>query len=185
MGSFYVNFSVKRDDPQRMASALQRAGRKAVITPPLNGYVVVYEQEADTQKTSAIEQVGTLLSREAQAPVLAVLNHDDDVLCYWLYEEGRLIDSYNSCPDYFDELGGQADRGGDARRLCEALSAPSATDQVESILRGDEFVFAVERHEALVRALGLPDCAFGLGYRYIARGERPDGLDSDQLIHVD
>ena len=186
MGNFYVNFSVKRDDPQRIASALKLAGRRAVIMPSANGYVVVFEEESDTQDTAAIEHVGALLSREAQAPVLAVLNHDDDILCYWLFEDGRVTDSYNSWPDYFGETDeGQGDTGGDARHLSEALSVPTATDQVAAILQGDDSTFALERHAALVEASGLPVYALGLGYRYITEGDFPDDLTPDQLIRVD
>jgi hypothetical protein len=185
MGNFYVNFSVKRDDPRRVAGALARAKCKACITPPSNGYVVVVEEQADTQDNKAIERIGALLSREADAPVLAVLNHDDDILCYWLFEDGRLSDSYNSCPDYFGEPDlADSDAGGDAQRLCEALSVPSAAAAVDGILRGDDYVFAMERHAALAEALGLPGHSVGLGYRYVEDGQSPEGLDPVQLIRV-
>ena len=185
MGNFYVNFSVQADDPRPIASILERAGRKAVVTPAFGGFVVAYEEQSDTQDTGAVAQVGSLLSREAHAPVLGVLNHDDDIFCYWLFEDGRLSDHYNSCPDYFGEPDPEeAEAVGDAQRLCEALAAPAAIDQVESLLHGENFVFAVERHALLATALGLPDCSVGLGYQYIGRGELPDGMRPDQLIHV-
>ncbi len=184
MGNFYVNFSVKHGDPRRVADALKRAGRKAYVSPAVGGYVVAYEEESDWQNPEAIEQVGTLLSREADAPVLAVLNHDDDILCYWLFADGQFVDSYNSDPAYFGEdEGDEAETGGDVRLLCETLADPSVAEKVDAILRGD-FAFAVELHEELVRALGLPDCAVGFGYQYLHRGEVPDGLSSDQLIHT-
>jgi hypothetical protein len=195
MGSFYVNFAVKRDDSGPVADAMRRAGYKAIVTPPLDGYVVVYEETSDTQDGEAIERVGALLSREAGAPVLAVLNHDDDILCYWLFTDGQVIDSYNSTPDYFDgageedpeaeaELGGKEwPAEGNAQRLCDVLSVPSASEKVEAILRED-YGFASHRHADLVDALGLPDHAAGLGYRYVSRGELPAGLDPDQLIRV-
>jgi hypothetical protein len=186
MGNFYVNFTVKRDDPRRIAEALRREGRKAVVTPPVNGYVVVYEEESDSQDTEAIEKVGALLSRGADAPVFAVLNHDDDVLCYWLFQQGRVTDAYNSCPDYFGEPGeGDASSGGDANLLREALSASCSTAELEAILRGDDDVFAFDRHAKLVEALGLPACSVAAGYRYIVENEEiPEDLDPDQLIHV-
>lgn len=187
MGNFYVNFTVKRDDPQAIAAILRDAGRKAYVTPVIGGHVVVFEEESDTQDDKVIEEVGALLSREARAPTLAVLNHDDDVLLYWLFEDGRLSDSYNSRPDDFDFKGeGEpaAPAGGDARRLREALSASSETDRVDAILRNGDYVFAFEQHMELLEALGLPDCAVGLGYGSIERGELPDELPLDQLIHV-
>ena len=97
MGNFYVNFSVKGAEPRQVAGALQGAGRRSVVTPSQAGCVVAFDKEADTQATMRPE-VGSLLSRATNCPVLAVLNHDDDVLCYWLFERGELSDSYNSNP---------------------------------------------------------------------------------------
>ena len=185
MGNFYVNFSVKRDDPRQIVAALKRAGRKAVVTPSINGFVVVYEQKTDTQDTEAIEQVGSLLSRDADAPVLAVLNHDDDVLCYWLFEKGHLADSYNSCPDYFGEADEeQSSAGGDATLLLETLGAACSADELEAILRSDDDVFAADRHARLAEELGLPSCTVGFGYDYLENGELPEGVNPDDLIRV-
>jgi len=35
--------------------------------------------------------------------VLHVVVHDDDIFCYFFYRGGRLVDRYNSFPDYFAE----------------------------------------------------------------------------------
>lgn len=185
MGNFYVNFTVKCDDPLRCASVLKQAGRKAVITPPLNGTLVVFEEESDSQDPQAIEAVGALLSRGLSAPVLGVLDHDDDILAYWLFEDGRLSDTYDSHPDYFNHTAKRPPAGGDAQRLCAAFSVPAAAPRVDAILRdANGYLFAVERHEALVAALGLPEYALGMGYEYLSRDECPEELDPDQLIHV-
>lgn len=185
MGNFYVNFAVKGDDPKRIADSLKQARREAFITPPINGYVVVYEKEADSQDIRAIEEVGLLLSRDAEAPVLAVLNHDDDILCYWLLDGGQVIDTYNSCPDYFGEGNEEAGAsGGNTELLCATLNAGAVPDSVAAILQSDEYTFAVDRHTDLATALGLPSAVLGLGYRYVDEGDFPDGLDADQIIHV-
>ena len=47
-------------------------------------------------------ELGTRLSLEFGCPVLAVLNHDDDILWYQLFENGKLADEYDSTPGYFD-----------------------------------------------------------------------------------
>jgi len=104
MGNFYVNFAVKNAEPQKVADSLK--GRRAIVTPSQAGFVVVYDEQADTQAVDAIQEVGALLSKDPGEPVLAVLNHDDDILCYWLFKEGALIDAYNSAPDSFRRGGG-------------------------------------------------------------------------------
>jgi hypothetical protein len=184
VGNFYVNFSVRSADPQQAADVLERAGRRAIVTPSRGGYVVVYDKEADRQATEPIMEVGCLLSRETGHPVFAVLNHDDDVLCYWLFEAGELSDSYNSNPDAFDEdEGAPAWRPGDAEKLCAVLRPGMGAAAVEAILRGD-CGFAVDRHEQLADALGLPSWSVGFGYGYVARGDLEDELDASLLINV-
>ncbi|MDG3004331.1 hypothetical protein [Paludisphaera mucosa] len=184
MGNFYVNFSVKGADPRKVADALGRAGRRAIVTPVQSGFVVAYEKEADTQATRPIVEVGAMLSRELDRTVLAVLNHDDDVLFYWLFAEGELADSYNSDPDAFKEEEGTPPLGsGDAARLCGLLRAGADAAAVEAALRGN-FVFATERHERLAELLNLPAWSVGFGYEYVDDGELEGEMDVEQLIHV-
>ncbi len=189
MGNFYVNFSVKRPDQQQVADILRRRQRTALVTPALGEYVVVSDEEADWQDDRAIQTVGELLSRETQAPVFAVLNHDDDILAYWLFVDGQLTDSYDSAPDYFESSYDafekeDTEQGGDARTLCSVLAAAASPEHVERMLRGD-YVFAIDRHAELAAALGLPDWSVGFSYRYVVEnGELPDGLNDEQLVRV-
>lgn len=61
----------------------------------------------------------------------------------------------------------------------------STRTRVETALR-DEFVFAVERHSALLTALGLPTSAAGFGYAYLAEGDRPEPGDEDvRLVEIE
>lgn len=183
MGNFYVNFTVKSDDSRRIAGLLERGGRKAFVTPAINGYVVVCEEDSDSQDTRVIEALGAQLARDRNGPVLAVLNHDDDILCYWLFQEGRLTDSYNSCPDYFgDDETEESESGGDSQRLCAIFSVPDQASRVETVLRSDDYAFAFERRADLVEALGLPAAAVCLGYGYVINGDFPEDLDEGSLI---
>jgi hypothetical protein len=181
MGNFYTNFTLKTSDAAAVVAALKSASRSALIAPAKGGYVVVFDHACDEQDTRIIERVGTLLSNRLQCPVLAVLNHDDDILCYWLYNGGKQIDMYNSCPDYFDP-GAGTDRGGDVDLLCNTLGIPQATAKVKNILEDDEYTFALERHAALVEALRLPESAVCCSYSYIEQGEPPEGISEDELL---
>jgi hypothetical protein len=83
---------------------------------------VAYNEEAESQSMRSILAVGRLLSREVGRPVLAVLYHDDDILCYWLFEGGELVDSYNTNPDAFEEEKGAPPRqAGDREKPCALL----------------------------------------------------------------
>ncbi|QEH35092.1 hypothetical protein OJF2_36370 [Aquisphaera giovannonii] len=184
MGNFYVNFSVKGGEPRAIADALGRAGRVALVTPARGGYAVAFDREADTQAIAPIAEVGGLLSRELERPVLAVLNHNV-VLAYWLFEWGLVTDSYNSDPDAFEpDEGAPPWEDGDAAKLCAALRPDADLPAVEAILRG-EIPLAIDRHLRLAKALRLPSWSVGLGYGYASAGEIDVDLnEGEALIRV-
>ena len=100
MGNFYTNYTLKGPSQQVVAAAL--AGRPAIVTPDQDGCVVVFDEASDEQDSAVITELASRLSRELRCPVLAVLNHDDDILWYQLYLGGELADEYDSSPGYFD-----------------------------------------------------------------------------------
>jgi alanyl-tRNA synthetase len=171
MGNFYTNYTLRGPTQEQVAAALE--GRSAFVTPQQNGCVVVYDEESEDQDMEVLSQMASRLSEELRCPVLAVLNHDDDILWYQLYADGELIDDYNSSPDYFEEVEeSTGPSGGDAEGLCRAFGSRKVAE-VKRILQepfGDKYTFAVQRHEDLARALGIPLFAVGKGYSYIARG---------------
>ena len=187
MGNFYTNYTLRGRDPLAVVAAL--SGRSAIVTPAQNGCVVVFDEESDEQDPEIITGLASRLSRELRCPLLAVLNHDDDIFWYQLYLSGELTDEYDSSPGYFDlATEPSAPAGGDAQKLCSAFGA-SAIAEVESALRKssfdeDGYTFAVDRHADLARALGIPPFGVGAGFDYVSRGELPEGLDEDTLIRV-
>ena len=103
MGSFYVNFSVRADDPEEVAAILRDGGRRALVTSPNRHcpYCGVFDHEADSFAEEPIDWIGTRVSG-ACGPVLAVANCDSDSLNYWLFDRGRLVDRYSSTSNRFD-----------------------------------------------------------------------------------
>ena len=188
MGNFYTNFTLRGPTQQSAAQAM--AGRSAFVTPQQADCVVIFDQESDEQDMEVITALGNRLSKDLSCPVLAVLNHDDDILWYQLHTNGQLIDQYDSSPGYFD--GGEEEpsgpEGGDARKLCAFGSQNVAA--VEAILRKTRlqeggYVFAYERHAALVEALGIPAFAVGMGFGYVEGGELPPDLEESDLLRVE
>jgi hypothetical protein len=183
VGNFYVNFTTRGPDQSAVADALRAARRKGFIAPTTGGLTVFFDEQADTQDDSIVKALGSQVSRDLDAPVLAVLNHDDDILCYWLFTGGKLVDEYNSCPGYFTG-GDAAPTGGDAQKLCAAFAVPAQVQEVQTILRNQDYVFALERHHALAALLQHPLDYICLGYRYIEEGEGPDGPDNAGLLRI-
>lgn len=187
MGNFYTNYTLRGPSPQEVAACL--AGRSAIVTPVQQGCIVAFDEESDGQNSKVVAQLGSRLSRDLGCPVLAVLNHDDDILWFQFHVNGELVDEYDSSPGYFDPSAGPSEpEGGDAAKLCEAFGSNAVT-QVEQILRRssfeeDGYTFALERHADLVRALGLPEYSVGLGFQYLSEGDLPEGLKESDLIRV-
>ena len=87
MGNFYTNYTLRGPSQQTVVAAL--AGRSAIVTPAQDGCVVVFDEESDEQNTEVITGLTSRLSCELRCPVLAVLNHDDDIFWYQLYLSGE------------------------------------------------------------------------------------------------
>lgn len=188
MGNFYTNFSIRSTDQAGIARLLQDAGRSAFVLPAQGDFVIVCESETDMQDDIAIVELGSALSDVTHVPVIGVLNHDDDVLCYWLFEGGVLTEQYNSDPDYFGEdEDGLSTEGltSSGDRLCATLGHPEAHSTVAGVLTSDGYTFAIERHRDLIMAVGLPPASAGAGFNYIDNGEIPPELaDQKGIIRV-
>lgn len=182
MGNFYTSFTVRAADHSEVIKAMK--GRTAAISASLSGYTFVWDEECENQDQRIIERLGLQLSRQLQSSVLAMLNHDDDILWYSLYDSERKVDEYNSAPGYFDgKIGPPV--GGNVRLLMKLMAPNAAADLTERVLRSTDYAFAFERHSALLQALNLPIIAAGVGYNYILNGELPVGLTEADLTFTE
>lgn len=189
MGSFYTNITLRSPQQARVAEVLKTSGRQTFVSPAANGCTVVFDRDSEDQDIDVLNQLASALSGKLGCAALAVLNHDDDVLVVTLHEAGRLVDEYNSSPLYFNDGPGAAPEGGDAELLCRAFGADGKVDEVEDLLRTQGhseggFTFEMERHEALVKALGLPTAAVATGFNYIDQGEIPEGLSESDFVRT-
>jgi hypothetical protein len=158
--------------------------RPAYVSKCEGGLSVVLDAECEDQDGEVLSGLASEMSAKFSCHVLAVLNHDDDVLYFELYENGNKIDEYNSSPAFFDESA-ESDEpiGGNAAQLCKVFGAADPT-KVEVALRGD-YVFAFERHRDLAVALGLPMYSVGIGYNYVSEGDLPPDTPDGEYKHSD
>jgi hypothetical protein len=188
MGNFYVNYTLKGPEPQNVATALK--GRKAFVTPQKNDCVVVFDQQSDEQDTDQIAALAKKLSKQLNCPLLAVLNHDDDILWYQLYENGQLTDQYNSAPSYFEPSENiLPPAGGDPQKLCNAFGVDHNNDIKDILQRpslgNNAYFFAFERHYDLINALEISDFALFTSYATLEQNEYPNGLAPDEIINTE
>lgn len=183
IGNFYVNYTIHGSDRIAVCDLLRSASRNAFVGPTLDSLTVFFDEASDGQDESVIMDVANRASVELNASVLAVLNHDDDILMYWLYDAGEMIDRYNSFPGYFND-GGRTPAGGNAKTLCGAFGTMDKVDHVDRILRSDGYAFALDRHRDLATLLNHPWAYVCMCYEDIEAGRLANGVTARDLLRI-
>jgi hypothetical protein len=187
MGNFYVNITTRKASQADIINFLESKGLSAFVISGPDDYVCIYESICDEQNTKHISGLLKEISKKYSCPAIGMLNHDDSLLAYELWSNGEKVDEYDSCPGYFDPDADEMEPdGGDATLIADLIGTSADVASVEKVLRGsgDDYIFAVERHEALAKALGLPPHTVGYGFGYLSEGETPQGITQEAIIKV-
>jgi hypothetical protein len=186
MGNFYVNITTRKAKTDEILIYLKSKKLSAYLIEGPKDFCAIYEEVCDDQQTGHISNLLKEISQGCNCAAIGMLNHDDDILAYELWLNGMKVDEYDSCPGYFS---GDEDHfypeGGDAKLLAELMGDGGNIEAIYKVLKaaGDEgYVFAIERHEALVKAIGLPIHSVGYGFRYISGGEIPQEIKEENII---
>lgn len=185
MGSFYANVTLRGPSQTGVLDAVRRLGLSAMVSSTKNGLTVVAEAESGEQDSAALRNVTAKLSRRLGCAALGVMNHDDDVLWFVLYDKGKSVDRYNSSPAFWNDQE-LSPRGGDAAALAKAFGITGAEAKIRRILRrksgcggeGEEYVCESDRHADLAKLLKLPVHSVGSSYSC------PEGPRSVQWTEV-
>jgi iron-sulfur cluster assembly protein len=183
MGNFYVNFAAHGTNRDQIVACLEDLQRNAYIAPMIKGVTVFYDREADRQDDRVITEIGSAVSMSLKCSILAVINHDDDILYYRLFQNGVDVSEYDSCPGYFDD-GDTTPIGADAEALCIAFGRNDSdtVDEVDAVLTEEEdYVFAMDRHKELVSWLGISWKYACMCYRNIQDGNLATGTNPDDF----
>jgi hypothetical protein len=185
MGAFIVNLHVKTARVAALKTELRRITLgDAYVASPKNGWAAVYDEIASSQSESEICRLGEELSRRMKSHVIAFRVHDSDVLCYWLFEHGELIDQFNSNPGYFREGANEAlelHLHGRPELLLPHCVSGTELKAIEAVLRQGDGVFAIadERLVGLAELLGIDESRALTDFRSIGSDAdvHPQDLD--------
>ncbi|MCA1669405.1 MAG: hypothetical protein LC793_18825 [Thermomicrobia bacterium] len=135
---------------------------RAIVSPTYADVTAIFPRDWD-------EKLPPALSAANKCTVLFTQIYDGDILLYWLYIAGNLVDTYDSYPGYFGAVPASryaVPEGGDVAKLCAAFDVDNAADSVERILRlpnrqpgikaTDFYADPEDRYRDLAAALGLP-----------------------------
>ena len=158
MGLFCVSMHFRTSDDKALTAALGRRGVAHYrVVPPRKGWTSLYEQRASEQNDEWIRELAGGLSADLHVAGISFLVHDSDVACYWLFDDGRLVDEYNSCPGYFDEDAAGEERPGPSGGRPDVLVRYCRTgvrqEDLAAVL-GEETLFADSVIERLLKMRG-------------------------------
>jgi hypothetical protein len=170
MGAFFTNYQVRSDSAEKVIGVAARSVKtRAYVSPPKDGWVTVYDETSDDQDQEELQRLAKVLSRDLSTAVFAFLDHDSDILMYFLYERGEVVDEYNSNPDYFDEAD-EVTRTrcrGSARAVLKHCVSGTPIEIVKRILHhSDDYGFAEDILADLAPLLGMDEARLHLGFKY-------------------
>ena len=132
-----MNITIKGPDQLDVADFLENSFRDAIVSPKVQNCIVVCDKYLDDQDVSVMEELSARLSKRFSSPVISILNHDDDLLYYQLYENGDKKDEYISNPAFWDGRRSffSKPKGGDVKKLCSLFNPEADSKKISKILK--------------------------------------------------
>jgi hypothetical protein len=170
MGGFYGSTQSRTTDIAAAKAAAelvaQQRSTKCLIGPEINGWIGVYPEDRGQDHS-----FGHAVAQLLPCDVLHLMVHDDDVLAYWLWRNGHLVDRYWSNPGALDEENRQEeeDHRGDPEKFRPLIG--DNANRLAAILKRDEpYTFESERLTRLAKVLGISNAV--TAFEYLEGGER-------------
>src|ERR1035438_8858172 len=186
MGEFFYAIYTPGTDAQMLPRQLADAARELnccfLVAPEIQGWTAIYSSRGQDGK------VAKALHKLLKTEVLYTLVHDGDIFCYDYFRDGKLVDEYNSRPDYFARVSAKKRRSlaGKPELLLPLLRDPSDVGELESILRSepkDDPFHASSQLMQFGDLLGLPNCA--TSYDYLMGDEEDEAIERRaEFVHI-
>lgn len=187
MGAWFQSILIRTDNGPLIQGLLRELSRemdvKFLVGPPVRGWISVFPSE--------LGGPGEALAKKTGCDLFHFHVHDDDVFTYEFFRGGKLIDRYNSNPDYFeDETEEEPPKNDDEETIGrpelfqDLLPNQNQLANLKTILeREREEIFANARMADFVELLGLENCLSS--YKYLKGGETDDIEGWEQFVHVE
>ena len=109
-----------------------------------------------------------------------------------MFQGAEQLDFYNSLPQYFDpDAEPGPPEGGDSGLLCEAFGHARKTKRVEKVFRANllddelpEIAGELERHQAIIKELGMPEFAAAVTYSSVEGDYLPEDFRKIKFVRV-
>lgn len=182
MGAFYGSIHIRTEDHDSVIEAVEKLVKKQNtrfwVGPELNGWVGIYPEMSGQN-----DKIPKALTRLLQLDILYVGVHDSDVFFYSVFSQGKLIDQYNSNPDYFSTASANTRRRfrGQPAKWKHLLPDEKHLNEVELLLTSERPVFAEESLRTFARLLNLANT--DSSYEYLLE-EHDHVMGWNQFSHI-
>ena len=184
MGAFFDSIHVRTENSDALQKALWEVAKqtdfKFLLGPALNGWMSVFPSEIGREGPIAAE-----IAKLINCDVFHLMVYDDDVFYYHCYRDAKLVDQYNSNPDYFEadsEEENQLSRGR-PELFNDLLPDPKSLAKLKKLLGAERFTFESERMSTFVELLGFANAL--TCYDYLQEGSQDEIEGWDQFIHIE
>jgi hypothetical protein len=181
MGASFTNCNVRTTDTAKCAKVLQSSiGMRALVTDSKNGWITVYDEESESQDIETLRRLAKKLSAELKTVAIGILVHDSDVFQYLIYENGELVDQFDSKPDYFgpvSEAQKKEWRGDFGKLLHYATKGTGISDFKRAAKK--QCMVEEERVDEFSKLLGIDASRAQTGFKYAQETQH-----SFKLVHA-
>ncbi|GIW06717.1 MAG: hypothetical protein KatS3mg060_1522 [Dehalococcoidia bacterium] len=160
MSATFANISVRTDQQETVYELVDDGD--AFISPPILGWVTVFDRQASEGDLSRLAELAALLSEALQTAAIAFMVIDGDAFFYLVFDNGTLQDEYASDPDFFGDASPEeriALRGQPERLLPFAIPG-TRVDHLRAILTSADMP-AADRCRAIAARLGIENATLG------------------------
>lgn len=184
MGAHYGSVHFRTDDRDAVLAAVGKVAKKSkarfLVGPALRGWVGVYP-ENNGQGDQEPKALAKLLGGDA----IHLGVHDSDIFFYTVFSQGKIVDEYNSIPDYFGPVSAQkkAKLRGQPATWQYLLPSPDRLDAMKALLTSERPVFADGSLEEFVGLLELPNAM--TAYEYLLEEEDENDAEGwKDFVHI-
>jgi len=170
MGASFANYHVRKIDAKNCARALTTLiGSRALVTDSKNGWTTIYDEQSDSQDIEVLRRLAKGLSSKLKTAVIVMMVHDGDVFMYLLFDNGEVVDQFDSKPDYFGPVSDakRKEWAGNFSRLLRYAKKGTALADLKHAsdkkLKFDED----ERASEFAKLLGIDPARARTGFKYV------------------
>ena len=178
MGAFFDSIHARTENVGAVQKALEqlalRCDAKFLLGPALNGWISILPGGSGPNESLSME-----IAKNLGCDIFHLAVHDDDIFLYYFYRDGKLVDQYNSCPEYFEETPDEENEEsqGHPELFRDLLSNPPSLKKLRKLLDEERLGFESERMSEFADLFNLSNAL--TCYNYV-RGE-----ERKQFVHIE